>query len=230
MNQRSGSISIFGLLCLVVIFVILRNFFPSFAKLLLIFGGIAAAGVAVLIALVLYFAFRKPKKTTEQQIAENAAVILRNGRTQLMEIRRLTVKIKSPELRKTGESICSVVDKILRTLKEQPKDIPGVGRVFHYYLPTLQSILTKYLRLESNGIPADDITEKTISCLHEMETAMEKQYQNLFENDKLDLSVEMTVLAQICRRDGLLEDGYTIPEIPSAESEPHTEEGITLTL
>ena len=54
MNQHSGNLGIFGLLCLVVIFVILRNFFPSFAKLLLIFGGIAAAGVAVLIALGLW--------------------------------------------------------------------------------------------------------------------------------------------------------------------------------
>ena len=36
--------------------------------------------------------------------------------------------------------------------------------------------------------------------------AMEKQYNNLFENDILDLTVEMEVLTQICKRDGLLTD------------------------
>ena len=36
--------------------------------------------------------------------------------------------------------------------------------------------------------------------------AMEKQYNNLFEIDILDLTVEMEVLTQICKRDGLLTD------------------------
>lgn len=33
---------------------------------------------------------------------------------------------------------------------------------------------------------------------------MEKQYTNLFDNDKLDLTVEMEVLRQMCKQDGLL--------------------------
>ena len=137
------------------------------------------------------------------------------------------MKIKHQEIRKVSESICSTIDKILRTLKEQPEDVPGVGRFFHYYLPTLQSILTKYTRLEANGIPAEDTTEKTLSCLKDMVSAMEKQHLNLFENDQLDLSVEMAVMTQICKRDGLLADDYQIPAVPaSAKSGPGTTESV----
>jgi hypothetical protein len=70
-----------------------------------------------------------------------------------------------------------------------------------------------------------------------MESAMEKQYLNLFEDDKLDLSVEMAVMTQICKRDGLLADDYQIPEAPEAPSattpdqncKPHSDEIFELT-
>ncbi|MBR4869154.1 MAG: 5-bromo-4-chloroindolyl phosphate hydrolysis family protein [Oscillospiraceae bacterium] len=227
MKQRSGGI--FALIGLAAAFFILRKFVPSLAKLFLLLGGVAALGVAVLVVVVLFFAFAKPKKTAEQQAAENTAAVLQKGRSMLMDLRRLSMKVKDNEIRKTAEAICAGIDKILRTLKEQPDDIGRVDRFFHYYLPTLQSVLTKYSRLEACGIPADDTVEKTRSCLKDMEKAMEKQYLNLFEDDKLDLSVEMTVLTQICKRDGLLADDYQIPEVaesPAAEES----EGIMLTL
>ena len=43
-----------------------------------------------------------------------------------------------------------------------------------------------------------------MECLENIKSAMDKQYQNLFEDDKLDLTVEMEALALACKRDGLL--------------------------
>lgn len=216
MNSCSGGAGILGLAGLVAIFFILRRFVPTLATLFLILGGVAALGVAALVVAVLFFAFRKPKKAPERHISENTVSALQKGRTQLIDIQRLAIKIKHQEIRKVSESICSLIDKILHTLKEQPGDVPRVGSFFHYYLPTLQSILTKYIRLETHGIPAEDTAEKTLSCLKDMESAMEKQYLNLFEDDKLDLSVEMAVMTQMCKRDGLLADDYQIPKVPVA--------------
>lgn len=234
MKHSSGGAGILGLLALVAGFFLLRRTVPSLARIFLILGGIAALGVAVLVGLVIFFAMRKPKKSPEQQQKDEAARILQQGRAHLLEIRKLTMKVKDSSIRTVSENICSSIDKILRTLKEQPGDIPSVGRFFHYYLPTLQSVLTKYTRLEANGVPAADAAEKTLSGLQDMQAAMEKQYQNLFEDDKLDLTVEMAVLTQICKRDGLLADDCTIPEaprVPQTDSRPKEEEqGITLTL
>ena len=67
MNNRSGGIGILGLAGLVAAFFILRKFVPALAKLFLILGGIAAIGVVVLVIMVLFLAFRKPKKTPEEQ-------------------------------------------------------------------------------------------------------------------------------------------------------------------
>lgn len=227
MKQRSGGI--FVLIGLAAAFFILRKFVPSLAKLFLLLGGVAVLGVAALVMVVLFFAFSKPKKTAEQQAAENTAAVLQKGRSMLMDLRRLSMKVKDNEIRETAEAICAGIDKILRTLKEEPDDIGRVDRFFHYYLPTLQSVLTKYSRLEACGIPADDTVEKTRSCLKDMEKAMEKQYLNLFEDDKLDLSVEMAVMTQICKRDGLLADDCQIPEI-AEDLDNAEEQGILLTL
>jgi len=221
MNERSGGI--LGLIALAAAFFVLKKFFPALAKLFMILGGIAAVGTVLLVAAVIFFAFQKPRKTERQQMDEYAVSTVQKGRTQLMDIRRLAMKIKNPDIRKSSENICDRIDKILRTLKEQPGDVPRLGRFFSYYLPTLQSILTKYARLESTGLPGEDTAEKTLSCLKDMESAMEKQYQNLFEDEKLDLSVEMKVMSQNCRRDGLLADDYQIPDVSVYEAEPSRE-------
>ncbi len=243
MNERSGGI--LGLIALAAAFFVLKKFFPALARLFMILGGIAAVGVVLLVAAVIFFAFRKPKKTEQQQMDEYAVATIQKGRVQLMDIRRLAMRIKNPDIRKSSENICAQIEKILRTLKEQPGDVPRLGRFFSYYLPTLHSILTKYTRLEATGLPGQDTAEKTLSCLKDMESAMEKQYQNLFEDEKLDLTVEMKVMSQICKRDGLLADDCQIPDIPVYETRPsrettpsrsaaeetqETEQGITLTL
>jgi len=222
MNQRPGRAGILGLLALAAAFWLLRKFVPSLARLFVVLGGIAALGMAALVAAVLFFALRKPKKTVKQQIAENAAAILQNGRSGLMELRRLGMRVRHQQIRQLNEEICGVAGKILKTLKEQPEDIPRTHQFFDYYLPTLGKILTKYVRLEESGVPADSITESAVSCLGDIRTALEKQYANLFENDMLDLSVEMEVLTQICKRDGLLsEEDFRLPD---------NEQGVTLTL
>ena len=105
-----------------------------------------------------------------------------------------------------SEEICGIADKILRALKEQPKDIPSARQFLNYYLPTLGSILLKYVQVEESGMPTAELTENIITCLGDIKIAMEKQYANLFEDDMLDLSVEMEALTLACKRDGLLDD------------------------
>ena len=69
------------------------------------------------------------------------------------------------------------------------------------------------MRLEESGVPADNMTLSTISCLSDIKEAMGKQYSNLFDNDMLDLSVEMEALTLVCKRDGLLtEEDFSLQE------------------
>mgnify|MGYP002512767392 FL=1 len=166
--------------------------------------GVVLLFVVLLVALVVFFAFRKPKGMSGNTISGDIDTILAKGRSNLLELRQLTTRLKNQQIRSLSGDVCGIIDKILKALKEQPEDIPTVRRFFNYYLPTLGGILLNFLRLEKSGVPAADTTEKVLACLSDIRIAMEKQYANLFDNDKLDLTVEMEVLRQMCKQDGLL--------------------------
>lgn len=195
-----------GLLGIGALFVVLRRLFPSFAGLLLTVGGIALLCIIVLVGLVIFFSLRKPKPKEGQEKAEYAAVLLAQGRTDLLALRQLTLRVKNQKIRASSQGVCQVIEQILGALKEQPEDIPKVRQLFSYYLPTLGGILQRFVRLEQSGVPAADSTEKVISGLSTIQIAMDKLYASLFEDEKLDLTVEMEVLKQLCQQDGLLSE------------------------
>lgn len=205
-KKSSGAGEILCLIGIVILFFVLQHFFPVLGTVLLVASGILAVLVILLVVLVIYFSKQKPEKNGSEKASADVNAVLSKGRSNIMELRRLEMRVKNPLVRNLGEDICQVAEKILRTLKEQPEDIPEVRQFLNYYLPTLGSILLKYIRVEDSGIPADAMTQNVISCLGNIKIAMEKQYANLFEDDMLDLSVEMEALTLACKRDGLLAD------------------------
>ena len=219
-DTSSGALGILGMAGAVILFLVLRKFFPTLSTILLVVFGIILLLIILLVILVIYFSRQKPKEKEGSRITEDTEAVLARGRSNLMEIRRLQVQIRNQQIRTLSEEICRVADKILRTLKSQPEDIPGVRQFLNYYLPTLGNILLKYERVEKSGIPTDNMEENVIYCLEKIKNAMDRQYANLFNNDILDLSVEMEVLTQACKRDGLLTD----------EDVQGTKEGVKLTL
>ena len=219
-DTSSGALGILGMAGAVILFLVLRKFFPTLSTILLVVFGIILLLIILLVILVIYFSRQKPKEKEGSRITEDTEAVLARGRSNLMEIRRLQVQIRNQQIRTLSEEICRVADKILRTLKSQPEDIPGVRQFLNYYLPTLGNILLKYERVEKSGIPTDNMEENVIDCLEKIKNAMDRQYANLFNNDILDLSVEMEVLTQACKRDGLLTD----------EDVQGTKEGVKMTL
>ncbi len=219
-NQSSGGLGILGLIGAAVLFLVLRRFFPSLSKALLVIGCIVVFCVIALVVLVMYFAFRKPKKKPGP--ANDRTVLLQKGRSDLLELHQLALRVKNQEIRASSERVCQVIQKILGTLKEQPEDIPKARQLFSYYLPTLGGILQRFIYLEQSGVHTADTTEKVISCLNSIQSAMEKLYASLFDDDKLDLTVEIEVLKQLCKQDGLLAES-----IVQAQD---GEQNITLTL
>ena len=62
-QKESGLLGFLGLIGCVVLYFVLRRFFPSLSAALLWVFGIAALLIVVLVAAVVFFAFHKPKKT-----------------------------------------------------------------------------------------------------------------------------------------------------------------------
>ena len=206
MKQDSGLMGMFGLIGGITLLLVARRYVPDLANLILLLIGVCGVLLIILVSVVLYFALKKPKKTEEQKASDEINDIIKRGRNNLMGLRRMSMEIKHARARTLSTEICVTIERIFRTLKEKPDQISSLRPFFNYYLPTLEKILIKYKEIESSGVPTEEITQSTITCLEDIKMATEKQYNNLFENDILDLTVEIEVLTQICKRDGLLTD------------------------
>ncbi len=192
-----------------------KHALPGIFKAALIFGGIAIAVIVALIIVAIVLAVRASAKdaktgsgsgTKAASLDEEQAKVLTKGRENLMELRRLVMRIKNQEVHGKANEICAVADKILQTLKQKPEKIQSVRQFLNYYLPTLGEILSKYRRIEESGVPHAETTEKVNSYLSDIKRAMDKQYENLFADDILDMSVEMEAMKMAVKADGLIAD------------------------
>lgn len=187
----------------------------------LMFFGVTAIVVLILgiVALVLYFALRRPKGGADS--AGDTAVslggqkptvdprdrdVLAKGSKNLSELRVMTARIKNDTVRDASSRVCVQADGILKVLKDKPDAIPRVRQFLNYYLPTLGEILTKFVDMEKSGMVGDDMVKKMLKYLDDIRSAMERQHRNLFESDILDLTVEMEAMTMAFKRDGLLTD------------------------
>ena len=202
-DNSSGITGILGLAGIGVLFLLARRFLPSLATVMLWIAGIAAVVLIVLIGLVIYFSVTGSK---EKNNPDSPAAVLTKARSELMELRRSQLRIRNKEIASLCREITDIGDKILSVLKQKPDSVASVRQFLNYYLPTLGKILGTYVRMEESGSMTDELTGNTVTHLGEIRKAMEKQYNNLFDNDKLDLSVDMEALTLACKRDGLLED------------------------
>jgi len=217
-KKPSGCLgSILSFVGFVAVLLLLQRFFPSLWSVLLGIAGFVVLLIAALVALILWLVFRKPKPGSPEAVKAENKQILSKGHSRLAELRRLGMRVKNMEIRTLNTQICTSVDKILKTLKEKPESIPTVRQFLNYYLPTLGGILTKYVRVEESGVPSGDMVQSVIVHLGEIQTAMEKQYASLFEDDMLDLSVEIEALTLACKRDGLLSDEDFGPQTGDGE-------------
>ena len=223
-NSSSGiGVIILAVVCVAVL-LLTRTSHPTLFSGLLGIILVSAVLIILLVAAVLFFALRGTARDAKEKqlrdgvtaLTEEQTAALNKGRADLMELRRQIMKVSNSEVRSKSNEICSVVDKILLTLREKPGKIQSVRQFFNYYVPTLGEIVSKYERIERSGVEASGMTEKVKTYLDQIRAAMDKQYANLFEDDKLDMSVEMEAMTLACKRDGLIED--TVSAVQQGES------------
>lgn len=245
MNKKtSGGLTTAGIIALIVLVIVLKRSDVSVGglvggavKVVIIILLLIAALVALVI--VLAFTTRKDKGASGTRTRSTAAPasgaarpvtpppaaavklspeqeeILKKGRSNLSQLRIMAMRVRSTPIRTKATAICGSVEKILNVLREKPESIPAVRQFLNYYLPTLGEIITKYERVERSGVDMQDMTAKVSEYLDKIAAAMDKQYENLFQSDFLDMTVEMEAMTMACKRDGLL----TEEELSSPDSE-----------
>ena len=169
--------------------------------------------VAIVLALLIFYFARKastsPKGkavSEKKELTSEQAENIQQARSQLTNTRMILSRLKDTEISHTGLKSCEAIEKVLQTLKEKPEKIQTSKQLFNYYLPTLEKVISKYQRIEASGVENAEMPEKLKNYLADVTKAMDNLYEGLFDNDKLNVAVDMEAMTIAIKRDGLLDD------------------------
>lgn len=141
-------------------------------------------------------------------LSGNAEVnsIIHNGISYLKEIREANDKISDPKLSAEIFRMEKATDKIFRYIAKNPRSAPQIRKFMNYYLPTALKLLNSYITLKEQSIAGENIHKTLTSIegiLSTIADAFEKQLDNLFADQALDISTDITVLEGMLAQEGL---------------------------
>ena len=124
----------------------------------------------------------------------------------LDEIRQVNDQVANEKLSAQIDRIGVITAKILEYQKSRPEKAPQLHSFLSYYLPTTLKILRAYGQLESQQIAGENITAamtRIEGMMDKVVEGFEKQLDQLFQGDTMDITADVDVLEQMLARDGL---------------------------
>ena len=156
---------------------------------------------------------------TGDEIADG---VITKGQEMLRQIRSENDAIPDEALSKQMDELSQKCVQIFRTVAEKPGKATQIRKFMNYYLPTTLKMLTNYRTMQQRGVSEKDMQEAHATLTRGMDmvlTACQKQLDNLYKDNMLDVSTDMDVLEQMLKRDGFTDSGVAaMAETPKQEA------------
>ena len=197
----------------------------------------AAAGAVVGVVARLFCRDTVEEVPEEPKSTGNAELdkMIDDGRKAIAEMKRLDDNIADPTISAQIVRLQQLAGKIFAQVEQNPEKLPQIRKFMNYYLPTTLKILNAYDRMGEQGVAGENITstmEKVEGMMDTIIKAFEKQLDNLFGAEAMDISTDMVVLENMMAREGLTDD--PLHSAAQSQAEPVRTEpddgGITLEL
>jgi len=130
----------------------------------------------------------------EKDIREFNEEDINNYYFQASRISNLSSVLDDKESKDKVNNICSLVDSIIKSLRQRPKKVEQVFDFFDYYLDALYKIIYKYkLTKEKEELNDKDnkYIDDTYKYIDNINHSFEKQLKNMQEAKMLDIDMEI---------------------------------------
>ena len=131
----------------------------------------------------------------------------------ISQIRELNDRIADKEISAKIDQIESITARIFGIVRKKPERIGEIRKFMNYYLPTTLKLLDSYALLEEQGIEGDNITASKRQISQIMDTlikSFEKQLDQLFSSQAMDISSDIEVMENMLAADGLKESDFKL--------------------
>ena len=172
-----------------------NSFFTSIA-----FGLGALAGMAFLYG----FDPRQEKMVTGSHgySAEEIAQTIDKAEEQIVEIEQANKQIKNRDFNRRIRVICEHGREILDMLQDDPADIRRARKFLNIYLDGALKVTNGYADMQTKQ-QSEQFTENFENVLQTIESVFIEQKQKLLEDDILDLDVQIEVLTEQLKEEGV---------------------------
>ena len=145
-----------------------------------------------------------PPKEEEKPAQEEPAEDPQNA--ILEEIRAINSGIDNPKLNQQIDRIGVITAKVFEYQRSHPQKSNQLHSFLSYYLPTTLKILRAYAQLEDQEVDGENISaamERIEGMMDKVVEGFEKQLDQLFQGDALDITADVEVLERMLAKDGL---------------------------
>lgn len=142
----------------------------------------------------------KPEPPKEEAPREDPQAVV------LQEIRAINDQIDNPKLSQQIDRIGVITAKVFEYQRSHPQKSPQLHSFLSYYLPTTLKILRAYAQLEDQEVNGENISaamERIENMMDKVVEGFEKQLDQLFQGDALDITADVEVLERMLAKDGL---------------------------
>ena len=124
---------------------------------------------------------------------------------QLRDIRRANDRIADPVISAKIDRLEDLAGKIFRIVEEEPAKKPKASTFLNYYLPTTQKLLDSYADFEEAGVSGENVSQakqRIADTMDKIVAGFERQLDQLYQSDAMDVDSDIRVMEQMLRRDG----------------------------
>ena len=166
----------------------------------------AAFGMVALLGCYLTYGFdlnRSRRFSGRRGVSASARTMLAQAERSIAAIEQSSRDIRQPELNSRLARITALATQILRRLEEDPRDLRRASKFLVVYLEGVERVVQGYAKTHAR-VAAPDLDERFRHALITIEDAFQEQQQRLLESDVEDLDVQIEVLTQQLKREGIL--------------------------
>ncbi|MFC7703818.1 5-bromo-4-chloroindolyl phosphate hydrolysis family protein [Plastorhodobacter daqingensis] len=135
---------------------------------------------------------------------ERIARTIAEAETRLAEIAAAIAPLRDRALQDRVQRFDQSARAMFRRVEEDPRDLTAVRRYLGVYLQGARDATVKYAALQAHG-PNPAARAEYEALLGDLEANFAARAQRLLQNDETDLTIEIDVLRDRLRREGLIE-------------------------
>lgn len=134
------------------------------------------------------------------------------------DIREINQKIKNPRVSQQIDHVGDITGKIMAFEGGNTGQKKELQRFLSYYLPTTLKLLGSYSQLEAQNIQGENISksmQEIEGMMDKVVEGFEKQLDQLFQSETMDIASDIAVLEQMFQKDGLSGNVLKMDKKPS---------------